>query len=175
MSAPNGACEFIDLSISKTIEQGVRYVAMSLNSFCGQPYRDLPECFAGWMAREKANSGEIFDARTVENKIDLAGDTGTNIPVILDLQTREVIWADLSLGNSGRACVNASNNKTGINAIGRYVANINKPNLYDLFSMHVEARGKLVKSASAAQTVFSEHDGVTPFDYEIIASEYMGN
>ena len=41
---------------------------MTLNSYTQQPYCDLPECFAGWMAREKADSGEIYEPKTVQDQ-----------------------------------------------------------------------------------------------------------
>ena len=42
-----------------------RYVVTSINSFTEQPYCDLPECFAGWMARADTASGEVFEPRSV--------------------------------------------------------------------------------------------------------------
>jgi len=53
VDALEGACEFIDLDVVALLAGGVRYVVMSLNSSTRQPYFDLPECFAGWMARER--------------------------------------------------------------------------------------------------------------------------
>ena len=55
--APNGAAEFIDVSLSKVIQAGGRYIAMCVNSYTTQPLCDLPECFAGWMGRASPNSG----------------------------------------------------------------------------------------------------------------------
>ena len=101
VDAPEGACEFIDLDVKAMLAGGVRYVAMCLNSFTRQPYCDLPECFAGWMAREKPQSGEVFEARTVQDKIDLASDTTVSIPVIIDLEERQVVWADVALRSAG--------------------------------------------------------------------------
>jgi hypothetical protein len=60
IDAPEGAAEFIDIDIEKTISKGARYVVTVLNSFTQQPCCDLPECFAGWMARQQPDSGEIF-------------------------------------------------------------------------------------------------------------------
>ena len=40
------------------------------------------------------------------------------------------------------------------------MAELNRPNLHDLFLMHAEARGVLV-SVDPADTVFSVHEGVT--------------
>ena len=36
---------------------------MCLSSYTQQAYCDLPECFAGWMARQQPNSGEIFEPK----------------------------------------------------------------------------------------------------------------
>jgi hypothetical protein len=99
VDAPVGAAEYIDINIAKTVEMGVRYVVMSLNSFTQQPYCDLPECFAGWMTRTHADSGEIFEPRTVDNKIDIASDTRICLPLIIDLFNMEVIWTDIALKN----------------------------------------------------------------------------
>jgi hypothetical protein len=172
-SAPNGACEFIDLSFDSLLSNSVRYVVMSLNAFTPHNFCDLPECFAGWMARQSAESGEVFEARTVQNKVDLAADSTICIPVILDMASREVIWTDLALKSNGRYVNNLAGNHKSMAKVGRALANMVKPTLYDLFEMHVEARGNLVDSPADAETVFSMNSGVTPYDYSVIASEYM--
>ena len=38
--------------------------------------------------------------------------------------------------------------------MGKAIANLRKPTLYDLFTMHAHARGKLVESRDRADTVF---------------------
>jgi hypothetical protein len=169
-TAPNGACEFIDCDVAKLLEKDVQYVVTTIYSFTSQPFCDLPECFAGWMGRSKPQSGEVFEARTVEDKVDLASNTQSVIPVVLDLVNRQAIWADLGVGgnrriNDGRSC--------NIGRTGKAIAELNKPTLYDLFSMHAEARGKLVDDPVEADTIFSIHQGITPFDYTTIASDYM--
>ena len=171
-SAPHGACEFIDLSIEHLLQMNVQYAVMTINSFTHQPYCDLPECFAGWMGRKKPKSGEVFEAKTVVDKVDLASDTTMVIPVILDVKNREVIWTDMAVGN-GRRRNTLHGNLDATAFACRAVANLNKPNLYDLFSMHVEARGTLVDSAEGADKVYSLNSGITPYDYSLIASEYM--
>jgi stress response protein SCP2 len=89
--APNGASEFLDIDIKKALETNVRYVVMSINSFTQQPYCNIPECFAGYMIRQKPNSGEIYDPRTVQNKFDLASDTKIVCPMIFDLHEMKMI------------------------------------------------------------------------------------
>ncbi len=172
VDAPDGAAEFIDIDIAKTIEMGVRYVVMSLNSYTQQPYCDLPECFAGWMTRVHADSGEIFEPRTVENKIDIASDTHICLPMIIDLIENKVIWTDIAL-KKAPLWNNVQQNLRGISLMTKVLTNLTKTNLHELFALHVEARGEMSNLMENSDTIFSVQKGVTPFDIEIIASEYM--
>lgn len=172
VDAPDGAAEFIDVDIAKTLEMGIRYVVMSLNSFTQQPYCDLPECFAGWMARTHADSGEIFEPKTVENRIDLASDTKISLPLIVDIKENQVIWTDIALKNSP-SWNNVQQNLSGVSLMTRAMTNLTKTDLHELFSLHIQARGEISDSIENADTVFSVEKGITPFDLETIASEFM--
>ena len=172
VDAPHGAAEFIDLNIARTIAGNVRYVAMSLNSFTAQPYCDLPECFAGWMARARANSGEIFEARTVQDRVDVAANTRICIPAIVDLIDRQIIWSDIALRN-GPSFNNVKNNLSGVSLMLRALCSLVKTDLYTLFSLHIKARGDLVEEKRGADCIFSVTDGVTPFANDRIAAEFM--
>ncbi|RDJ35223.1 MAG: hypothetical protein DWQ19_10435 [Crenarchaeota archaeon] len=172
VSAPHGACEFIDITISKFLEKKLRYVMMCINSFTGQSFSSLPECFAGWMGRANPNSGEVFEPKTVLDKVDVTANTKVCIPVVLDLVERQVIWSDLALTSRARVN-NVHRNRRSLNAMGRAVADLSKPTLYDLFDMHAEARGEKVENKKYADTVFSLHEGITPFDSETIMADFM--
>ncbi len=172
VDAPNGAAEFIDIDIAKTIESGARYVVMAVNSFTSQPFCDLPECFAGQMARQSAGSGEIFEARTVADRFDLGADTQICLPLAVDLQTREMVWMDLALRRQP-SWNNVQNNLSGVSLLMRAMLNLEKPLLGDLFRLHIEARGHLVSQKAEAQTVFSVDEGVTPFDGERIGANWL--
>ncbi|SIN93953.1 hypothetical protein SAMN05444166_1703 [Singulisphaera sp. GP187] len=171
VDAPDGACEFIDLDRNAMLANGIRYAVMCLNSFTSQPYCDLPECFAGWMARETPQSGEVFEARTVQDKIDLASDTTVSLPVIIDLEQSQVIWTDVALRSSGWIN-NVRATGDNIARLARAMATLDRPNLYDLFLMHAEARGEPAPS-DRADTLFSAHEGLTPFDTDKILSEFL--
>lgn len=172
VDAPEGAAEFIDLDCAKLLEKGARYVVMSVNSFTSQPYCDLPECFAGWMARQKPDSGEIFEARTVQDRFDLSSDTQICLPLVVDLETRTVVWMDLAL-KSDPSWNNVKNNLNGVSLMLRAMMNLEKTTLYDLFAMHIAARGHLVETKEEAEQVFAVHEGLTPFELDIIGSEWM--
>ncbi|MFW5704006.1 MAG: TerD family protein [Patescibacteria group bacterium] len=172
-SAPNGASEFIDISIEQLRQGGIRYIHMVLNSFTQQPYSDLPECFAGFMRRQFPNSGEVYDPKTVENKVDITANTRMCIPFIIDLETRKVIWTDIALAHMPGRANNVAANLSGITVMSKAMMELVKPTLYELFTLHAEARGTSVLSKKTAKTVFSVEDGITPFDTELIIAEYL--
>lgn len=171
--APNGAAEFIDVSLDKCREKRVRYVVMCLNSFTQRPYCDLPECFAGWMARAKPNSGEVFEPKTVADKVDVAADTRFCLPAVFDLESREVIWADIALATVPRFANNVRNHLGGVSLMLRAITQLRKTDLHTLFDLHIRARGERVDAPSAAKTVFAADQGVAPFDLTAIAADWM--
>lgn len=178
--APKGASEFIDVDMNLAKNRGVRYVAMNVYVFSGPTFAGHKKCYVGWMSRSKPNSNEIYEPATVENKIDLASETKTAVPVIFDLWTREAIWADLAAmpRNPGRdgwyGGNNVENNRAGIaDIVEAMVGNSNKVSLYELFDIHAEARGELVQSRGDADFVFAWDGDVTPKNINIIQSEYV--
>jgi hypothetical protein len=172
VDAPNGASEFIDVSLSKLRKAGVRYVAMTLHSYTSQKYSELPECFAGWMSRENANSGEVFEPKTVQNKLDITAQSQIALPLIIDVVENAVIWCDLSMKRNDLSMNNVSGNLSGIQASLRSMVSMEKPNVYDLLELHASARGTIVKNPKDADVVFSV-ENETPFQLETLASEFM--
>lgn len=172
VDAPEGASEFIDLDLDVLTTQGIRYVVTSINSFTQQPYCDLPECFAGWMARTDTASGEVFEPRSVFDRIDIASDTSICLPFVMDLQERRMIWADLGLTSSPR-WNNVDNNLSGVSLMLRALVHTPRPELETLFDLHVRARGERVDSPLQAQTVFAPDEGITPFDTDLIRSQFL--
>ncbi len=172
-SAPRGASEFVDISIKKCLEKKIRYVVMSVNSYSQQPFTEIPECFAGVMMRQEPQSGEIFEPKTVDNRLDLTADNKICIPMIIDLVERKVIWTDLGLKSNLNHCNNVHGNMSSLQLMSKAMTSLNKPNLYDLFKLHAEARGEIVDNIEDADTVFSINEGTTPFDVDVIVSEYI--
>jgi hypothetical protein len=173
VDAPKGAAEFIDFDTKLLAQRNVRYVIMNVNSYSTQPFADLPECFAGWMARRDANSGEVFDPRTVIDRVDLTAETTIAIPVVFDLTKREMIWTDLSLKSHPHYANNVASNLRGVSMLIEAMATLRRPNLYTLFSLHAQARGTQVHEASDAETVFAPDSGITPFDVDVIRSSFL--
>lgn len=70
-SAPDGACEFIDIDFER-LSPNAAYIALLAYSYTQQNFADMPEAYLGWMARADGQSGAIYDARTVRQKVDLS-------------------------------------------------------------------------------------------------------
>ena len=149
---------------------------MSVNSYTNQPYCDLPVCFAGFMVRQFPDSGEIYDPLTVKNKFDLTANTGIAIPLIVDLYDlcdRKVIWTDMSLKGNPSANNNVHNNMSSITIINKSMTTLIKPNLYDLFSLHIKARGEKTLDIKEANTIFAVDKGIKPSDIDVLISGYL--
>lgn len=173
VDAPVGAAEFIDVDISKCVENRVRFIVMCVNSFTSQPYCDLPECFAGWMARSHANSGEIFEPKTVIDKVDLASDNKFCIPAIFDLTEGRVIWSDIGLATYPNFANNVHNHLKGVSLMLQAMTQLRKTTLHDLFELHIKSRGEIVSNRNEATVVFAIDQGITPFDLDQITADYL--
>ncbi len=172
--APNGASEFIDFDLEKLKEAypSSRYIVFNIISYSGETFAQIPQCFFGAMSRESMLSGEIYEPSTVDFKVEFDSPYTTMTPAIFDLETMEYIWVDMpfgsGIGNTIEGNMNA--NQSAIYS----VLNINRPNLYDLFALHIKARnGELVDDINDADTVFSTTVGITPYDKDVIVSEYI--
>lgn len=166
IDAPEGASEFIDINLDK-LGEDVRYIVMSINSFTRQPFNLIPECYAGWMMRRNPNSGEIFEPKTVENKFTVSSNSKMAIPLIIDVKEKRVYWADMSFSQNHFYSNNVYNNRLGISCMSQAIVELNKLNVYDLYKLHAESRGKVVKSKEKADLVLDS------FDINTILSEYM--
>jgi hypothetical protein len=173
--APNGASEFIDITIDTAVSYGARYIIMSVLVFDGPMFAEHEECFAGWMTRDKPNSNEIYDPKTVSQKVDLRSNSQNAIPVIFDLVERKAIWADIATSKRTKfGGNNVESNRASLEETMQAIVTMkNKMSLYDLFLLHGSVRGTLVNNKEDAEKVFSMYEGTTPYNISEINSEYI--
>lgn len=173
----DGVSEFLDVDIDSVIKYGARYVVYQVYSYTGQKYSDMPHVMFGWMSRKDVKSGEIYEPKTVEQKMDLTSQSTVCIPVIFDCVNREMIWCDMSLSLNSCHCNrggnNVESNLSGVAATCYSVVNMSKPNLYDLIDLHIRARGLRVNNKEDADIVFDVDSGITPFDTDVFIGEYL--
>lgn len=172
-----GVSEFLDVDIESVADVGGRYIAYQVYSYSEQTFGNLPHAMFGWMGREDVKSGEIYEPKTVEQKMDLTSQSVVCIPVIFDCVEREFIWCDMNVSLDGcyyhRGGNNVESNLMGVAATCYSVVNMKKPNLYDLIDLHIRARGLRVENKEEADIVFDINDGITPFDAEVFMGEYI--
>ena len=172
-----GVSEFLDLDIELVVDVGGRYVVYQVYNYSQQTFGNLPHAMFGWMEREGIDSGEIYEPRTVAQKMDLTSQSKVCIPVIFDCVERKFIWSDMNVSLDGchhhRGGNNVESNLMGVAATCYSVVNMKKPNLYDLIELHIRARGLRVENKEEADIVFDIDDGITPFDTEVFMGEYI--
>lgn len=171
----DGVAEFIDVEIDAVAKNAGRYIAFQVYSFTHQNFSTLPNCRFGWMEREDVNSGEIFEPKTVEMKIDLTADSTVAIPVIFDCVERKFIWCDMNLQNASSRFYgnNLESNLQGVTATCYGLTHLNKANIYDLVMMNAIARGTVVDSRNEADIIFS-NDTTIPFEIVVEKDEQTG-
>lgn len=166
-SAPNGASEFIDINLDRCRKNGIRYIAANVYSFTSQTY-DTFECFAGIMEKMQVNIDEHYNPLEVKIKFDLTTKNQAAIPLIIDLETSELIWADLA--GSGRTLEGTIDRVTRMCQVVIGMRDT-VPSLYDLFQAHVTARGELCDDEKEANLVLCAENSV--YNIDSILSEYL--
>ena len=173
----DGACEFIDTDIDAVTANGGRYLVYQVYAYTHTPFCNLPHAMLGWMERENGKTGEIFEPKTVQQKLDLTSNSCVAIPVIFDCVTREMIWCDMNLSLDGCSYqyggINVESNLHGVTATCYAMANMKKPTLYDLIQLHIRARGEEVSSKEEADLVFDVEEGITPYDLDVFLGQYL--
>jgi stress response protein SCP2 len=168
-SAPNGAAEYIDVDMSKA-PGDVRYIVMNVLSYSCQPMNVVPEACCGWMVRQHPNSGEIFEPKTVNQKIAMTVDTKICIPAVIDIKERQIIWCDIALTKNPNWCNNIESNLSGIGLMGKSLTEMKKANIYDLLHLHGISRGKIVDNKDEADVIY---DDQFAYQTDKIIGEYL--
>lgn len=171
--APEGAAEYIDIPVEALASAGVAYVALNVHSFSGGAFDEIGEAFVGWMGREDAKTGEIFDVRTVENRLDLTSKSHYTCPFIWDVANSEMIWVDAPLPLEENY-TNADGTVDLTTLAMKHHLYKTPATLHELITQHVIARGgELVAEESEAELSFGGQTGLSPFAIDVFLGEYL--
>lgn len=111
----DSAVEYYDVDldeVKRVLPRGTRYLAVSLQSWSGIPYKDV-DIVAGAMFRSEPDSGEPFDPRTVVTAFTPTTDSLMALPYVFDLENQELIWLDSSTGSQARGVSADSDHSIG--------------------------------------------------------------
>ena len=196
----NGAAEFVDIDKKLCQEANVRYVVMSVSSYCRQNFCDIPNLKWGYMERDgdleelayqpdvfKFN-GEIYEPSTVESCVDINTKATQTIPAVYDIVTGQMIWLDQPIRDLSDQLKNTQNTefREQMKLMIEYQDHSPRGNLYELFALHAQARGELVTDIHDADIIFSrkeldkdalgiaeETEVISTNDYSRIVSEFL--
>lgn len=170
-----GVSEFLDVDIDAALANGARYIVYQVYCYTNQSFCNLSHVNFGFMERADVNSGEIYEPKTVKQKIAITSQSRVSIPVIFDCAKRKLIWCDMNLAIAGcqMGGNNVESNLSGVALACYSMVHMHKPNIYDLLQLHIKARGVLCDCKEEADLVFDEDEGITPFDTEVFMSEYL--
>ena len=164
-SAPDGAAEFIDIILTEALRQGWRYVVMTVHSFSHHRLSEVPECWAGAMARgADPQSGEVFEASTVMQRLDLVSPTFNATPFVIDLAERRLIWWDLPVGVGEHQVANLDRSS---NRVLAHLLDLLEGRRMPLAHLLELLADDVVEDPDEAQLVFGE-GGILPWQTERI-------
>ncbi len=163
--APNGASEFIDMTLPRLAERGVRYAVMSLISYSGGNFSGFP-CFAGFMERDSLTSGKLFEPASVALKFEVGGEGTSSMPLMIDVLERKAIYADILSGGRDYGTVTGSANKLQAQVRAMLDLPRTKPTAWDVLHAHAAARGTLVSRMDEADVAYM----ATTLDMEALQS-----
>lgn len=171
----DGGTEFIDVNI-KHAKEKARYIVMNVFVYNGPTFAEHEECFVGYMTRTNPGKHEVFDPKTVKQKLDVTNKSRYVCPLIFDLEERKVIYIDMEKKiNSHIFGNNIESNRAGVEDILYASVNPSKMSLYDLFDIHTKTNLNFkVRDKERADLVFDLEEGnITPYDWQEIQTEWM--
>ena len=164
-SAPDGAAEFVDVTLAEALRQGWRYVVMTVHSFSHHRLSEVPECWAGAMARgADPQSGEVFEASTVMQRLDLVSPTFNATPFVIDITERRLIWWDLPVGVGEHQVANLDRSS---NRVLAHLLDLLEGRRMPLAHLLGLLADDVVEDPDEAQLVFGE-GGILPWQTERI-------
>ena len=128
-SGYNGGSEYFDIDIDKVIEtySASRYMIFFNNVYSGVKFKDV-FCKAGYMLRDKFNSGEVYEPKTVQTAFNITSDSTYCALFAIDLQSREMIWLNQNVDSNARCSFTEDNSW-----VRKYLNLAKYLNVYKLF------------------------------------------
>ena len=148
VDAPKGADEFIDVDVAAAKKMNIRYVAVCVNAFTSQTFRDVPECHVGYMTMNKDEYSKskphgIYKMQNVKMNMQLANDASMVVVCLFDIVDNKIIWADIASDIFNKIRIEANNvetHKDEISFIARSIVEAKRISMRELALLHAEAR-----------------------------------
>ena len=131
----NGGSEYFDVNLKEVRKRysDLKYLLVCNNIYsCScNSFKDC-YCIAGYMTRDKVDSGEIYEPKTVKSAYKINADSRFAYLFAIDLETNDLVWLNLSRSeNRTVAGTSAFNSKK---AFDPYIYATDTFNVHDLFT-----------------------------------------
>ena len=146
----DGGSEYFDLDLKwyKKKHPTVKYLLVCNNVYSCSSFMNC-ECTAGYMLRDKIQSGQIYEPKTVKSSFRITADSRFAYLFAIDLENDELVWLNASLKENQNV---AGRSKT-LTALEPYIYATDVINVYDLFNMMAT---KLVDKQEEADVIVSD-------------------
>lgn len=107
VSGYEGGSEYFDVNLERLVKERpyLKYIVFCDNVYSGSDFSEC-ECTAGYMMRDKVDSGEVFEPKTVKTAFRVTADSTYAYLFAVDLETREFIWLNSSVNSRGVIAAN---------------------------------------------------------------------
>ena len=97
-SGYDGGSEYFDIDLERIKRERpyLKYIVFCDNVYSGSDFSEC-ECTAGYMMRDKVDSGEVFEPKTVKTSFRVTADSTYAYLYAIDLDTRELVWLNFSV------------------------------------------------------------------------------
>lgn len=151
VDAAKGADEFVDVDVAKARKHNVRYVAVCVNAFTAQTFREVPDFHVGYMTMNREEylikPRSPYKIKNVKMNMQLANDASMVVVCLFDIIDNKIIWADIASGIFNKVRVqanNVANYKDTISFIARSVVEAKKLSMKDLAVLNASARDCII-------------------------------
>ena len=148
-SGYDGGSEYFDVDLEKFHDEfpDTRYLVFANNVYSNIEFNKC-FCKAGYMIREKEDSGEIFEPKTVASSYVINANTTYALLFALDLEKKEVVWLNFGMANEYTIA--------GMDDISFVLPYMNITDVANVYSMFQTKASELVEKPEDADIIVSD-------------------
>lgn len=164
VSGHEGGSEYFDIDLDLfevEYPESARYILLCDNVYSGVPF-DKCLCKAGYMMRDRDDSGEVFEPKTVKSSFTVTCPSTFAYLFGIDVKTREFVWLNMARDSRERIA-----GETSMSFLWDYLEIAEVINLGD-FAWDLAT--EVVEDPSEADVVFSDKDEPLREGAELIRS-----
>lgn len=147
----NGGSEYFDIDLEKfkKLHPKTRTLVFSNNVYSAFSFNECL-CTAGYMTRDKSDSGEVFEPKTVKTSFKITAESRYCHLFALDLVKHELVWLNMALDSMLNVAA-----EQDITYLMKYLKITKTFNYYNFFKMMA---AKVVKDPSEADVVVTDEE-----------------